>query len=220
MRYFLRQEISNFTIGHLQRKIIGWGINNYKTFPWRDTSNQWHALVAEIMLQRTNANQVVYSYQQFIRDFESPYSYLSDESNNIFEKLGLRWREKVLKNLAIELTNLGFIPETKQELLNLPGVGDYIAAAYRSLHLNIKDTIIDSNVVRLYGRLFGFKTTPETRRKKWFIELAEKMTPDNDHRLYNYGMIDLTREVCKYKPECEICPLQSECEYFKTQVTN
>ena len=182
--------------------------------------NKWHALVAEIMLQRTNADQVIPVYLEFIENYESPYSYLSVQSSNVFENLGLKWREKVLKNLAIELTNLGFIPEEKQELLNLPGVGDYIAAAYLSLHLNIPDTIIDSNVVRLYGRLFGFKTTPETRRKKWFKELAKRMTPDNDHRLYNYGMIDLTREVCKYKPECEVCPLQSDCVYYHNQEMN
>ncbi len=212
--------INDVVLGSLRKGIFKWGINNYKNYPWRQTSNLWHALVAEIMLQRTNADQVKPVYLEFIENYEFPYSYLSDQSSNVFENLGLRWREEVLKNLAIELTNLGFIPEEKLALLNLPGVGNYIAAAYRSLHLNIPDTIIDSNVVRLYGRLFGFKTTPETRRKKWFIELAEKMTPDNDHRNYNYGLIDLTREVCKYKPECEVCPLQSECEYYKTQVTN
>ncbi|WP_166000829.1 hypothetical protein [Bacillus sp. Cs-700] len=216
----MKFEITSKKVNTIQLEITRWGEIHFSKFPWRDTDNLWHALVAEIMLQRTNAHQVIPAYLKFIENYESPYSYLSDQSSNVFENLGLRWREKVLKNLAIELTNLGFIPEEKQELLNLPGVGDYIAAAYRSLHLNNPDTIIDSNVVRLYGRLFGFKTTPETRRKQLFKELAERMTPDSDHRLYNYGMIDLTREICKYKPDCKVCPLQSECKYYKTQMTN
>jgi A/G-specific adenine glycosylase len=55
--------------------------------------------------------------------------------------------------------------------------GSYIASAYRSLHLRERDFIIDSNVIRLYGRFFGFSTDSETRRKRSFLELADRATP-------------------------------------------
>jgi len=103
------------------------------------------------------------------------------------------------------------IPLEKKELLKLPGVGNYIAAAFRSLHMNIKDTIIDSNVVRLYGRFWGFETNPETRRKKWFIKLAENLIPAKRHKDYNYSLLDFTRAVCKLRPDCVNCPLQVKC---------
>ncbi|OXS74239.1 hypothetical protein [Domibacillus enclensis] len=165
-----------------------------------------------MMLQRTSADQVLPVYEKFARKYPFPDDYASDPRADVFETLGLVWREKNLKALA-DILGTDPIPVEKDELLNLPGIGPYIAAAFRSLHLNLPDTIIDSNVVRVYGRFFGFQTDPETRRKKWFIEFAEKLTPLKTHRDYNYALIDFTRAVCKPRPACEICPLEQKCHY-------
>lgn len=191
--------------------LLKWGTKNFKFYDWRNTNNKWHALVAEIMLQRTSADQVLPVYRNFCNKYISPNDYINS-NEKIFKNLGLHWRESLLKKLAVVLSNKD-IPTEKKELLKLPAIGDYIASAYRSLHLNKRDIIIDSNVVRIYGRFFGFKTHSETRRNKKFKLLSNRITPIDDHKIYNYALIDFTREICTYKPKCNYCIIQDRCCY-------
>ncbi len=194
-------------------EIIYWGGKNYNNFSWRESQNKWHSLVVEIMLQRTKAEQVLPVYNDFCIKYPTPIDYFKDDKANVFKSLGLVWREELLKRLSRYLVE-NEIPSDKNLLLNLPGVGEYVSSAYRSLHIGKRDTIIDSNIVRLYGRYFGFKTNVETRRKKWFIELAQSLTPVQNFKEYNYGLLDFTRAICKPKPNCTICPLNKKCEYY------
>ena len=200
-------------IDYLRSSIIRWGKANYAKFIWRATDNHWHALVAEIMLQRTRAEQVEPIFMDFCVRFETPADYLEKSDGSTFANLGLKWREPLLRDLAQALAGKE-IPVESHDLKSLPGIGDYIAAAYRSMHLGLRDTIIDSNIVRFYGRFFGFAVDPETRRKKWFRELAEKVTPETQFREYNYGMLDFTRNICRPKPLCDTCPLHTRCEFY------
>lgn len=208
-------QINQSEIQYLQKKLLGWGRKNYREFPWRNLSNQWHALVVEIMLQRTKADQVEPVFREFVKQFPKPEDYLANPVN-VFNHLGLPERNILLKALAQRIVD-GSIPENREQLLTLPGVGDYIASAFRSFHIGITDTIIDSNVVRLYSRFFGFASDGETRRKKWFIHLAEKLTPVKRHRDYNYALLDFTRDICSRKPKCNICPLQEKCIYAQSR---
>lgn len=198
---------------YFRNEIIRWGRENFADYPWRGLNNPWHSLVAEIMLQRTNAGQVVPSFLEFVQKYPDPESYLADNNPRVFSRLGLPQREESLRQLAQQLVN-SQIPIEKEHLLSLPAIGDYIAAAFRSLHMGEKDYIIDSNVVRLYGRFFGFETHAETRRKKWFIRLADELTPAIEHQAYNYGLLDFTREICRPRPRCHICPLSEKCHYY------
>ena len=172
--------------------------------------NKWHLLVAEIMLQRTRAEQVIPEYLKFIDKYKSPHDYIMDSYYNPFASLGLSWRHDILKDLCRILKNKS-IPESKTDLLKLPGVGDYVAAAYRSLHLNVRDYIIDSNIVRLYSRFFGFSSDGELRRKKWLKDFADNLTPIKNFRRFNYGLIDYTRTICKVKPLCNGCVIRKKC---------
>lgn len=193
--------------------IVTWAQHNYADYPWRNTTNRWHALVAEIMLQRTGAEQVQPVYKTFCDRYKIPRDYFLYADGTVFNSLGLKWRERKLLELAEALFEKD-IPEDREQLLKLPGVGDYIAAAYRSLHLGLYDIIVDSNIVRLYGRYFGFETDGETRRKKHLKELATYLTPVSNHTIYNYGLIDFTRLICRPKPFCRSCPLNVMCFFY------
>lgn len=208
--------VSDLETMYLRKKLLAWGRNNFRDFPWRNLTNNWHSLVVEIMLQRTKADQVIPVFLEFTREYPKPEDYLANPTN-IFEHLGLPRRNLHIKALAEQIVK-GTIPVDKDILLNLPGVGDYIASAFRSLHIGKYDRIIDSNVVRLYGRYFGFETNGETRRKKWFVLLAEKLTPIRNHREYNYALLDFTREICTPNPRCHICPLLKKCNYGKEKL--
>jgi A/G-specific adenine glycosylase len=136
----------------------------------------------------------------------------------MFSGLGLHWRVRLIRKLAQELATHG-IPEDKEKLLELPGIGPYAASAFLSFHVGKRHAIIDSNVVRLYGRLFGFPIHGETRRNKQFIAVADWMTPERRFQKYNYALLDFTREICRVKPKCEACPLRMYCVFYRNLPT-
>lgn len=198
-------------INYFRNKLLAWSKHNHSNFPWRITANKWHALVAEIMLQRTRTDQVLPVYESFVLNYPSPEHYYKSSNSSVFSTLGLRWREPILKSLSESLIT-GDIPCKKAALVELPGIGEYIASAFLSFHCGKREFIIDSNVVRLYGRFLGFRTDGETRRRKWFIELADTITPKRKYRDFNYAIIDYTRQVCKTKPACLNCILARKCK--------
>lgn len=200
----------------IARRLIRWGRANYVAFPWRRAGRTFHALVAEVLLQRTRAEQVVPVYQQLCATYPSAGSLSGAPPYEIWtllKPLGLHWRIPLVQKLAAQLDDLGSVPLNPTTLCELPGVGDYASAAFLSLHCGRRASIIDSNVVRLYGRLFGFVVDGETRRKKWFRELAAEMTPTKGHRDYNYALLDFTRAICRPKPLCGCCPLIDLCVF-------
>lgn len=203
----------------IRKALMEWSQNNYIAFPWRSTHNHFHALVAEIMLQRTKAEQVVPIYNLFTTRYSTPHDVILEKPSKILKllkPLGLSWRNKKILELVNELDlRGGTIPTEFRDLIKLPGVGSYAASAYLSFHLKIRASIIDSNAVRLWSRIFGFKKDGETRRKKQFTILAEKVTPRKKYKAFNYAVLDHTRMICKSKPLCNRCPLSLFCEYFK-----
>lgn len=198
-----------------------WGGENFARFPWRNTRNSFHALVAEVMLQRTRAEQAVPVYKEFARRFPSPSSAVQANSRTflrLLKPLGLAWRARSLRTLVkVVAKNGGSVPHSFDELKELPGVGDYAAAAFSIFHLDKPATLIDSNIVRLYGRFFGLATGPETRRNKQFRLLAHRVQPTSNARSFAYALLDFTRSVCTPRPRCNICPLRKTCHYAKAQ---
>lgn len=202
----------------VRRRLTDWERTHYSPFPWRSTTNSFHALVAEIMLQRTRAEQVVPVYNTFTARYLSASEVVMGdlcEISKLLEPLGLRWRAKKIVALSKEIVRLGNrIPTTYDELIALPGVGFYVACAYLSFHLGIRAAIVDANAVRLWTRVFGLDAKKEMRRKKEFICLVDSVTPHADFKYFNYAVLDHTRLVCKQRPLCQVCPINSSCTYY------
>ena len=198
------------------RGLTSWGRRNWREYPWREKLPLWQALVAEVMLQRTRADQVAPTFRRFREQYPSPAALgsASDaEISGLIEPLGLRWRGRILYQLAHEIARLdGELPLDQKALEALPGVGPYAAAATLSLHANRRAVLIDSNIVRVLCRLVGSEYDGETRRKRWLRELAEAMTPPRAHRSYNYAVLDLAALVCRPRaPKCDECPILTWC---------
>lgn len=195
----------------IQRILLKWGRLNYKHFPWRDTKKRWHALIAEVLLQRTRASSVVPIFNSFISRFPEP-SDLSTASiediRKVIYRLGLPARAPLLKQLGTALNETGGDPpEDHASLLALPGIGPYIAAAWLSFHAGKRAVIVDANVVRWICWLIDQPANPETRRKRWLINLATSMTPSRRWKEYNYAVLDFTMEICVTRPRCDVCPI-------------
>jgi len=207
--------ISETTVIYIRRKLLAWGRSHHASFPWRADSNRFHTLVAEIMLQRTRAEQVLPVYLTFIARYPDPSSLARASIREIeaaIMPLGLKWRARKLIQLGKSLEEKDMqIPTSEDSLRTLPGVGAYVASAYLSLYAGKRAVIVDSNIVRFYGRFFGFDTGPETRRSNNVKELADRITSERRFKEFNCALIDFTRNICKPRPEHEVCPVKAKC---------
>ena len=119
-------------ISSFRRKILQWYNTGMRTYPWRNTTDPYRILIAEMMLQRTKADQVVSVYEEFFTSFNSPEAVGKCSDSRIermLKPLGLRWRAKNFKKASqtLLLSFGGKVPDTRKELKTLPGVGDYVA---------------------------------------------------------------------------------------------
>jgi A/G-specific adenine glycosylase len=205
-------------------RLLSWYSVNKRSYPWRQTRDPYSILIAEIMLQRTKSDQVVNVYLKFLERYPNPHA-LSRSTVREIEKiilpLGLKWRAKKLWELGraiIESFN-GTIPNEKQRLLSLPGVGEYAASAVLCFAYGKDLPVIDSNVCRVIARLLRATARGEARRDHSFIQMVHKLhsfVPAGKSREYNWAMIDLAATVCtSRKPKCVICPLEPICSYAK-----
>lgn len=155
-------------------------------------------------------------YEAFLARWPTPVALAAatpQPIERIVGSLGLRWRIPLMIEMAKAVTEQGGVPEKLDALCALPGVGPYAAAAFLSLHRGKRAVIVDANVVRWLGRMFGFPTDAETRRKRWLINLADRLTPARSHRAYNYAVLDLGMQVCGARPKCSSCPLAADCRF-------
>lgn len=206
--------------GRFRADLIAWGHENFRSFPWRETGDPYAILIAEVMLHRTKAPQVLAVYPSFLRRYPDTAELAKASREDLhaaLASLGLRRRVDMLYDMAQEIAHRpdGRVPETKEDLLALPGVSDYIAGAVRCFSRNEPEPLIDTNTVRVIGRLFGLKTTDSSRRNRLFRDLHAALVDPDEPRAYNYAMLDLAALVCTKvrPPECPACPVRQHCSY-------
>jgi len=201
-----------------RKALVAWGQKNFRTFPWRLTKDPYCILMAEIMLHRTQAPQVVPVYERFIErypDVPVLAQATSNELHGALCSLGLRWRVTLVHTMAAELMARfnGQVPREKESLFSLPGVSEYISGAVRCFAWNLPEPLIVTNTVRVVGRLFGLVVKDSSRRNRQFRELIESLVEPGDSRAYNFALLDLAEGVCMKKrpPACKECPVHKWC---------
>ncbi len=207
------------------QKLLAWHAENKRDFSWRRTANPFHILIAEIMLQKTDVKKVSDVYDKFIQKYPTPQALASAELVELRKELallGIHRRAERLKKTAEKIVSEhgAEVPSEKQELLKLPGVGEYIANAVLCFAFGKDVPIVDTNVIRLLERVFGIKSSkarPRTDRKIW--EFAAQLVPKGRCREYNQALLDFAASVCKSKkPLSATCPENKICSYAKDQL--
>jgi A/G-specific adenine glycosylase len=213
-------------IGIFRRKITTWFKKNGRVYPWRQERDPFRVLVAEMMLRRTKADQVVPVYEQFLKEFPNVDT-LAEAKQEALEKilypLGLKWRIPAFGLMAREVREKykSKIPEDREELMSLPGVGEYVAGAVLSIAYGKNEWAVDSNIVRIFKRYFGIETSKEGRRDKHVIEIARVYASGRDPGRATMAILDITALVCKPRePDCGRCPLTGRCHYALSQKKN
>lgn len=211
----------------IQKKLLYWGKDNIKSYPWRNTSDPYKILISELLLHKTDSKKVEKVYPRFIEKFPMVYDLYKaedEEINNIFKDIGLFYRGQRLKRISEHIVNKfgGSVPEKKEDIISLYGVGNYMANAVLCFAYKKRVPIVDTNVIRVYERVFGIKSSKSRAREDSEIwDFAAKMLPQKGYVQYNYALLDFASGICRAKkPLCESCPINSICQHHKEVVKN
>lgn len=184
------------------------------------THDPYTILMAEVMLHRTQVAQVVPIFEKFINQYPEVSSLVDAnqlELQTLLSSLGLQWRIGLIYQMAQQIADrfAGQIPNDRAGLLSLPGVSQYIAGAVLCFAWDLPEPIVDTNTVRIAGRLFGLEIKESSRRNSRFRRLLASMVDPGNPRAYNYALLDLAHLVClkKQEPLCQECPIKIHCRY-------
>ena len=202
--------------------LLRWFEQHARDLPWRRTRDPYAIWIAEIMLQQTQSDTVKPYYHRFLTRFPTVRHLARarlDSVLKVWEGLGYYCRARNLHRAAQKIVRefAGRLPQTKQELLGLPGVGLYTAGAIASIAFGRDEPLVDGNVTRVLCRLFGIHENPRfanVRKNLW--NLAEKLLPSGKAGAFNQALMELGATVCLPRsPQCDICPLGRICSARK-----
>ncbi len=209
-------------------RLIQWAqAHGRHDLPWQQDISAYRVLVSEVMLQQTQVTTVMPYFLRWMQSFptlESLAQAPEDSVMSCWQGLGYYSRARNLQKAARYLCehHQGLFPQTREALLNIPGVGPYTAGAILSFAYDRPGAIVDGNVKRVFCRLFcihGDVNQGQVVKKIW--NLAEQLTPQTHNRQFAQGLLDLGATLCKPKnPDCHRCPFQNEClAYQNNQVS-
>jgi len=186
--------------------------------PWRSNRTPYRVWISELMLQQTRVDQATPYFHRFMQRFPSLKSLAAASQEDVlkmWEGLGYYSRARNLHKAAqlIVTEYKGRFPSTADEILKLPGVGSYTAAAIGSLAFNMNMAVLDGNVIRVLTRLFADdRDTRSLKIKNELQQLADKLLVKGSAGDFNEAMMELGATVCMPKnPNCEACPLSRCC---------
>ena len=202
---------------HAARLLLEWYEDARRDLPWRRTRDPWRILVSEIMLQQTRVTTVLPYYERFLARFPKPESLAAasaDELLSAWAGLGYYSRARNLQRAAQLVVERGGFPSTYEGLLELPGVGDYTAAAIASICYGLPHAVLDGNVMRVLARAFaesGDIAAAQTRVR--LREHAQRLLDPRRPADFNQAIMELGATVCVPKtPQCLLCPWRDLCQ--------
>ena len=201
----------------VSKQLLAWYKNNRRKYPWRVTKNPYRIFIAESLLQKTNVEKVYPAYLTLIRKYPQVSNLASaklSDLKKIIAPLGLIKRAKFLKEGAKKVTRdfKGRFPADKRELKKIIGIGDYMAHAILCYVHDKPLPLVDTNVARVYGRIYKYRSTklPYADRKLW--DLSSGLLPSVNYKEYNLAILDLSALIClPRKPKCRTCPCSKYC---------
>ncbi len=202
--------------------VNAWFEANRRDLPWRAPDfGAWGILVSEIMLQQTPVARVIPRLAQWLERWPTPADLAASppgDAVRAWERLGYPRRALRLHAAAVAITERhdGVVPSDVDELLALPGIGDYTARAVAAFAFGMRHPVVDTNVRRVIARaVLGQAEAgpPSTRRD---LAAMEELLPrdEKDARLFNAAMMELGAIVCTARaPRCGQCPIAASCRW-------
>jgi len=199
-------------------ELLGWfEENGRKDLPWQMDPTPYRVWVSEIMLQQTQVGTVIPYFNIFVRRFPDVATLAPATSDQVLQRwsgLGYYARGRNLHaaaRLVVEQHD-GKLPESLDQLIQLPGIGRSTAGAIMALAHGQRCAILDGNVKRVlarYHQVEGWPGKSDVSKKLW--SLSERHLPKKNIKKYTQAIMDLGATVCRRRPDCGACPLAVGC---------
>lgn len=207
--------------------ILDWYAANARDLPWRDPdTTAWGVLVSEVMLQQTQVARVWEPWLAWMKRWPTPADLAAAEPADVlimWGRLGYPRRALRLHQTAKAVVEYhdGVLPSDHEQLLALPGIGEYTAAAVSSFAFQLPEVVIDTNVRRVHARIFtghGAAAPSLTAAER---RLATALMPDTgtaegvaEANTWNVATMELGALICSARaPQCEKCPVLEQCAW-------
>lgn len=204
----------------ITESVISWFDANARDLPWRRPDcTPWGVLVSEFMLQQTPVQRVLEPWQRWLDRWPTPGSLADDAPGEAVREWGrLGYPRRALRlhaaATAIERDHDGIVPRDVADLLALPGVGDYTAAAVASFAYGRSHVVLDTNVRRVLARAFSGVEFPSRSPTVAERALAAAVLPEDRAATWAAGSMELGAVVCTAaKPDCGSCPITEWCAW-------
>ena len=208
------RELSSF-----RNQLLSWFRQFHRDLPWRRTNDPYRIWVSEIMLQQTRVAAVIPYYQRFLERFPDVQILASapeGEVLRLWSGLGYYGRARNLQNAAQQIVarHGGVFPENLADVLALPGIGPYTAAAILSIAFGERLAVLDGNVARVLARLGAIRDDVRIPRNWQQLQAtADEYLDPKSPGEWNQAMMELGATLCTPKsPQCLLCPVNSFCE--------
>jgi A/G-specific adenine glycosylase len=202
--------------------ICAWFDANGRDLPWRRPgTSAWGVLVSEVMSQQTPMSRVIGPWHEWMNRWPTPDDLAEEDSGEAvaaWGRLGYPRRALRLHSCAVTIATEhdGVVPNSYDELVALPGIGDYTASAVVSFAFGGRATVLDTNVRRLIARAeSGIANCPTSVTRAERI-VADALVPDEDARAAKWAVasMELGALVCTARsPQCEVCPIRDGCRW-------
>ncbi len=214
-----------FSMSEFRDAISSWYKKTSKPLPWRllwkKKRDPYHVWISEIMLQQTTMKVVLPAYERFIKKYPDVFSLASASEEEVLQYvrgLGYYRRFRLMHCASKRLASVPFRwPKTYSDWKELPGIGDYTAAAISSIAFGERKGVVDGNVERVSCRIFDIRLPSNsvglTKDFQTFMDELTKVGVPGD---LNQAMMELGQTICLYSsPLCSECPVKFSCLSFK-----
>ena len=205
-------------IAEFQKDLIEWFYREQRILPWRENKDPYRVWVSEIMLQQTKVDTVIPYFNNFMEKFPNLKSLAEapeEEVLKAWEGLGYYSRARNLQTAVKEVVENyeSVVPNTKEEISKLKGVGPYTAGAVLSIAYGVPEPAVDGNVMRVFSRLHCLEDDiAKSSSRKVFEQAVTKLISHEDPSAFNQAIMELGALICTpTSPKCLLCPVNEHC---------
>ena len=197
--------------------LLLWYDVHRRSLPWREEVSPYRTWVSEIMLQQTRVAAVIPYFHRFMDAFPTAEALAAADTEQLmklWEGLGYYSRARNLQKAAQIVAQRGSFPDTYEEVMALPGIGDYTAGAILSIAFGQAVPAVDGNVLRVLSRITGSEDNIlDTKVRSRFRTLMAHIMPTDRPGEFNQALMDLGATVClpSGEPLCADCPARQFC---------
>ncbi len=204
--------------------LLDWYDRHARDLPWRappgtPAPEPYRVWLSEVMLQQTTVAAVKPYFAAFTARWPTVEALAAAPEEDVMAAwagLGYYSRARNLVKCARAVAEMGGFPQSEEELRQLPGLGDYTAAAVAAIAFGRRAVVVDANVERVVARLFAIEE-PLPAARKAIRAKTDAITPDERAGDFAQAMMDLGSSICTARdPKCLLCPLAEQCAGRKT----